>query len=624
MILRRTKTEQKRTGSGWVVEPTATQADGDEAGTGNRYKRLLSSLAEGVVVHNEVGEVVEFNDAALEILGLAPDELIGAKALDPRWRCVREDGSPFPGCDHPAEHVIATHQSQYNVVMGVGQVNSKELCWIRINAEPLFNKGTGSFEGVIASFSDINSLKKAEVAIQERERLYRQMFKNTTAVNVLIDPSDGRIVDASNAAVAFYGFPDGTLIGRRISDIDIRGEDFVRENIQKVLEHGAATLEACHRLANGDVRDILVHAGLIDLEERKYIHTITFDVTERNLYENQLREANRKLNSEQERLNEIILATNVGTWEWNLLTDEIRFNERSAEIVGYRLNELQDGGVAAWQALCHPEDFRKAKKALKRVLEGLDEYYQSEYRMRHKEGHWVWVHDRGKVVEWDGRGNPLRMSGTNSDITPSKTVEEEIRKLAQTDQLTGLSNRYQFNSMMSQVVKLNQRMDKNIVLMLLDLDRFKEVNDTYGHPVGDKLLVKVAGIIQRNCREADVVARLGGDEFAVILPMIDDVRDAAIPARRIIEEVSQPHLIAGNEVHVGISIGVSTCAQRTMDPEEIYRDADKALYRAKQCGRNRYCYYHDGLGEECSSVDKALCGRLVANSKCGGVAEGTE
>jgi diguanylate cyclase (GGDEF)-like protein/PAS domain S-box-containing protein len=574
----------------------------------NLHKRLLDSLAEGVVVHDASGAVVEFNQAALDILGLTAEELSSKTLSGTPGAFIREDGVPVARDALPGKRVLVTGEREYGVVLGVNRPNG-EFAWIRVNAEPLHNDETGTLDGVIVSFADINDVKQAEAAFREREMLYRQMFSNTTSVNILVDPEDGRIVDASHAADALYGFGDGGLIGRKIPGLDVEGTPSLRKHVAAVLEQGAVSFIVRHRVANGEIRKMQVHAGVIELHARKYIHTTNVDITERENYESMLREANRKLDEERQRLKEIIWGTNAGTWEWKIQTGETHFNERWAEIIGYTLAELEPLSIETWMAHCHPEDFEKSGELLQKTFAGETDHYECECRMRHKDGSWVWVLDRGKVVEWDADGNPLRMSGTHADITPSKAVEAEIRRLAQTDQLTGLANRYQFNSMLSQIIQINKRFEKNIVLLLMDMDYFKAVNDTFGHPVGDKLLIEVAEIIKRNCRGADVVSRLGGDEFAVVLPLMDDVRNAAIPARRIIEEVSRLRMIDGNEVHVGISIGISVCTDQTCDVNSIYRDADKALYRAKNCGRNRYCFYAEGRCNDCSVIDSELCGR---------------
>ena len=577
------------------------------------YKRLLDSLAEGVVVHDATGAVVEFNDTALELLGLTSDELMHNFLARSDFNFVREDGTPLPQDQLPVSKVLVTHKHEYGIVLGVNRPNG-EFSWIRVNAEPLRNAESGSFEGVVVSFADISNVKQAEAAFRERELLYRQMFSNTTAINILVDPEDGRIVDASQAAEVLYGFDGGGLVGRTISELDVDGVPSLRKHVAEVFEHGVLSFFVRHRLGNGEIRKMQVHAGVIELRERKYIHTTNVDITEREHYERMLTEANRKLDEERQRLNEIIWGTNAGTWEWNVQTGEVRLNERWAEMIGYTLEELEPVSIETWLTHANPEDLEKTQPMLNRVFSGEADYYECECRMRHKDGRWIWVLDRGKVVERDKDGKALRMSGTHADITPSKAVEVEIRRLAQTDQLTGLSNRYQFNSMLSQIIQINKRFEKKIVLMLLDLDRFKAVNDTFGHPVGDKLLVEVAQIIKRNCREADVVARLGGDEFAVVLPLMEDVRDAAVPAQRIIDEVSRLQMIDGNEVHVGISIGISTCTDHSANPDSIYRDADKALYRAKNCGRNRYCFYVEGGCNDCAAIEPELCGRDVIKS----------
>ncbi|NIY76105.1 diguanylate cyclase [Thalassospira sp. HF15] len=576
------------------------------------HKRLLDSLAEGVVVHDANGAVVEFNNTALEILGLTSDELTHKVPLRDGWGFIREDGTPLARGELPGRTVLVTGKREYGVVLGIKRPDDA-FAWIRVNAEPLHNEEAGTFDGVVVSFADITDVKQAEAAFRERGLLYRQMFSNTTAVNILVDPEDGRIVDASQAAEALYDFADGGLVGRKIPDLDVDGAPSLHKHVADVFEKGVLSFVVRHRLGNGEIRKMEVHAGVIELHERKYIHTTNVDITDREHYERMLTDANRKLDEERQRLNEIIWATNAGTWEWNVRTGETRFNERWAEIIGYTLEELEPVSIDTWLSHAHPEDLEKSEALLHGTFNSETEYYECECRMRHKNGSWVWVLDRGKVVEWDEEGKPLRMSGTHADITPSKAVEAEIRRLAQTDQLTGLSNRYQFNSMLSQIIEINKRFEKKIVLMLLDLDRFKAVNDTFGHPVGDKLLVEVGKIIKRNCREADVVARLGGDEFAVVLPLMEDVRDATIPAQRIIDEVSRLQMIDGNEVHVGISIGISTCADHNANPDSIYRDADKALYRAKNCGRNRFCFFVEGSCNDCSCIDAKLCGRNAVN-----------
>lgn len=174
---------------------------------------------------------------------------------------------------------------------------------------------------------------------------------------------------------------------------------------------------------------------------------------------------------------------------------------------------------------------------------------------------------------------------THDDITEKRKKDRQIELLALSDSLTSLANRPRLLRELESMVGSE---DRNFALLLLDLDHFKSVNDSLGHPVGDKLLIEVAERIKRTCREGDVVARLGGDEFAVIAKDLQAVKDASKLAARLIQEVSQPYLVASHELVIGVSIGIALAHSTDLAPEVLMQDADVALYRAKAEGRNAY------------------------------------
>lgn len=190
-------------------------------------------------------------------------------------------------------------------------------------------------------------------------------------------------------------------------------------------------------------------------------------------------------------------------------------------------------------------------------------------------------------------GDELKITGVVRDITEHKEWEEEIKRLAMTDPLTGLANRNRYNQRLEEAVSLSKRLKQPFALLLIDLDKFKPVNDTYGHPVGDSLLRHVAERLIQICREIDTVARLGGDEFAVILAPTEERQDADVPAQRIIDKLSQPVTIEENIITIGASIGISCYPTLSNDIEELQRQADNALYQAKKSGRNTYCTFHN-------------------------------
>lgn len=194
-------------------------------------------------------------------------------------------------------------------------------------------------------------------------------------------------------------------------------------------------------------------------------------------------------------------------------------------------------------------------------------------------------------------GDKTKFAGVIRDITDRKQVEEKIRLLAMTDPLTGLANRNQFNRRFEDAMAFARRQNNEMALLMIDLDKFKPINDTFGHPVGDALLVEVASILNNICRDTDTVARLGGDEFAVICSLIKNSVDVETPAARLVEKIQQPINIDGNEVQIGTSIGISIYPKDGEDIETLIRNADLALYRAKESGRNMFCLYHDKLDD---------------------------
>lgn len=195
----------------------------------------------------------------------------------------------------------------------------------------------------------------------------------------------------------------------------------------------------------------------------------------------------------------------------------------------------------------------------------------------------------------DSSGAITGFGSTSTDITDRKRAEEDIHHLAMSDPLTGLANRNSFVSHLEEAVSMAKRTGKAIALMMLDLDKFKPVNDTYGHVVGDALLKEVSGKMKAVCRETDIVARLGGDEFAIILTTLDKPDDVKIPADRIVEDIGAATSIDGHTVKIGVSIGISFYPTDAADPDQMIRNSDLALYRAKAEGRGKSCTYDKTL-----------------------------
>jgi diguanylate cyclase (GGDEF)-like protein len=220
------------------------------------------------------------------------------------------------------------------------------------------------------------------------------------------------------------------------------------------------------------------------------------------------------------------------------------------------------------------------------VLKGARPSYGVEHRVRTKLGDWRWLISRGRVTERDPQtGRALRMIGTNVDITDRKRIEEAAQSAAQSDPLTGLANRRAFHESLRMALARSRRSGNDIAVLYLDLDRFKQVNDKFGHAAGDRLLRHVALRLRGSVRQSDTVARFGGDEFVVLLEDLRDREHAVAVVEKIIEEMRRPLNLEGFEVSVTTSIGLAY-ANAGVEPETLVKRADKALYEAKAAGRD--------------------------------------
>jgi len=248
--------------------------------------------------------------------------------------------------------------------------------------------------------------------------------------------------------------------------------------------------------------------------------------------------------------------------------------------VGHKLYELGNG---QW-------DIAPLRQILIEVLEKQEniEGYEVDHIFP-KIGHKVMLLNARKIFFKSQNTKMILLA--LEDITERKKAQAEIKRLAMTDSLTGLANRNQFNERFQQSISLARREGKHLAIMVLDLDNFKQVNDTFGHPTGDALLVKVAEILQKHCRETDVVGRLGGDEFVILVVHYEDDTNVKSIAERIIADLQSPIFIMGNEIRIGISIGISIFSHD--DGKELIRKADLALYEAKKRGRNCYRVHSD-------------------------------
>ncbi|NVN89747.1 MAG: EAL domain-containing protein [Desulfuromonadales bacterium] len=290
----------------------------------------------------------------------------------------------------------------------------------------------------------------------------------------------------------------------------------------------------------------------------------------------------------------------LGSWEWNVENDRMRWSDAVYEIFNVDPQEL-DKTYQAFLNFIHPLDKELVSSAVEEALTQ-KKPYSIDHQILLPDGRERFVHSEAEVIA-DKNGKPVRMAGIMQDITERKEAEKQIRNLAYFDSLTGLPNRILFKENLDHALAHAGRKSSKVATLFLDLDRFKWINDTMGHSVGDKLLQEFASRLSKTVRKSDCIthdnlsqpfysiARLGGDEFTIILDDINRSQDAAIVARRIIEESSKPFFLEGHEVFVTASIGISIYPDDANDIVTLIKYADTAMYHAKDLGKNNFQFY---------------------------------
>ncbi len=443
--------------------------------------------------------------------------------------------------------------------------------------------------GVYGLYRDITERKRAEEALRTSEEKFFKAFQLSPDLLTLSSIDDGTLLDVNDAFVRTTGYAREELLGRPAPELNLWVNLAERQElVDQLRRQGVAhNLELSFRTKGGDVRIGLLSAEILHISGRPCMLTVSNDITERKA-------AQRALEASEERYALAASGANDGLWDWDLSTDRVYFSPRWKAMLGY-----EDGDVGStpdeWFRRVHAADMDRVRATLDAHLEGRTDHFESEHRMLCREGTYRWVLSRGIAVR-DGEGKPHRLAGSMTDVSLRKSAEEKLLHEAIHDVLTGLPNRALFMDLLGRsVARSRRRKGYLFAVLFLDLDRFKIVNDSLGHLVGDQLLVGIARRLEKVLRPEDTVARLGGDEFTVLLEDINDASDPTRVAERVHKELEAPFLISGHEVYTTVSIGIALSATGYDAPDHILRDADTAMYRAKALGKARHEVFDTGM-----------------------------
>ena len=402
---------------------------------------------------------------------------------------------------------------------------------------------------------------------------------------------DGKFLSCNPQLERYFGASEAEIVGRTDYDfVDRQMADLFRENDRKALEvNRSRANEEWLTFATDGYRGLFetVKTPMWDRTGQLIgVLGIARDITARY-------RAEKAAKISKTRLRVALDATQIAIWEWDIKRDRWYASRVYYTGLGYT-PEPGRGNTEVWMERVHPEDSAMVRATIEAVLRGDSEVYEYEARLRHRDGSYRWTSARGKATARDAQGRATRMLGVRWDITEKKRAEERVEHLAHYDTLTGLPNRVLLSERMSDAIALALATRETLAILVLDVDKFKSVNDTFGHAIGDELLLEVAKRIQSLAREEDLVACIGGDTFVMVLPAAK-TGQAARTAQRLLDSMSTPFWARQLEFVVTPSIGIALCPTHGVDFDALLKCADVAMHRAKRHGRNHYVFFSEDM-----------------------------
>jgi diguanylate cyclase (GGDEF)-like protein/PAS domain S-box-containing protein len=539
-----------------------------------RFRSLVQNSSDVITILDADGTVHYVSPAIERMLGYQPQERMGRSGFEllhpedlPRARSTFTEALRNPGVTLPLG-VRMRHRE--------GSWRDVELTGTNLLDDPAVG-------GIVLNWRDITEHKQAVEALKESEERFRTAFENAP-LGVALISLDGRRFRANRALCEMLGCSEEDLLEDYLEHVHPDDRQISTEHFQRALEEGAGSYELERRYlrADGHVVWNLTSVSLIRDSKENPSHFICLhqDITERKKAEEALRQS-------EEQFRTIFEDAPIGVALVGLDGRRLSVNRAMCEILGYSQEELLG---EAYIDVVHPDDREMSAEHLRRALEGGPESYTLERRYVHAGGHAVWNLTSVSVIR-DSEGNPSHLVCLHQDITDRKKLEEKLSYQVLHDSLTGLPNRELFMDHLEKALARLERREEPIAVLFVDLDNFKDVNDSLGHEAGDQLLVALAERLKRCIRPEDTVARLAGDEFVVLLEGVADPDDATRAGERITEASSAPFYLEGQEVFVSVSIGIATTTNASDEPKDLLRNADLALYEAKGKGKAQHIHF---------------------------------
>jgi diguanylate cyclase (GGDEF)-like protein/PAS domain S-box-containing protein len=552
----------------------------------------LASISQGILMIAPDGRITTYNQRVCDLLDIPESVLAGRPTLQDLTVLQLARGDFGPDAQ-----AIEADVRAYAIAPGTVLTPPSYLRTTLAGRVLEVKTKTLPSGAMVRTFADVTDYVEAEAALRASEETIRQTTSQVPGMVFRVRLTyDGtrKYSFVSEGVRDLYGIePAQVLANGNLLQTFRHPEDaaVVDAELQKAaFSTLPMTMQFRVRLRDGTVKWAQMTSICVSADDLGTVRTgVTFDITTSKLAEVQLRET-------EERWKLALDSTGDGVWDWNIQSGEEIYSRRFMEMYGFDAGEI-DSRALEFDNRTHPEDKEQLLRVRQAHLDGLTPTYVNEHRIRCKDGSWKWIMTRGMVISRDAAGKPLRMIGTHTDITSRKQSEALIWQQANFDALTGLPNRRMLRDRVEQEIKKGRRDDGHLAILFIDLDHFKEVNDTLGHDRGDLLLIEAARRIRACVRESDTVARMGGDEFTVVLPDLSGSESMARITQDILNAMAEVFQLGDEQVFVSASIGITVFPQDATEVEGLFKNADQALYVAKGAGRNRFSFFTPALQE---------------------------
>lgn len=533
----------------------------------------FASAPDGLAVFDRDGVPVAYNAAFVTLWNFPPALLQRRQPGELRDWASRQLKDPGPVLRRLQQ------QGQAGSVPTLDEVERSDGRVFERQSAPLDSAG---FPGLtVVRWRDISDRRRAEAALKQAQARLAALFDHALNAILLAD-DQGRCLDANPAACALLGLAREQLLATAVDQVMAMPGSAFEATWAEFLRQGSATGDVSLQRSDGSTR-IARFSAVAHILPGVHLSIMT-DVTEERQSRQRLLEAAAQMET-------AMTSADVVFWSVDLVRDEVAAANPDwlQQTLGYAPGEIAPG-MAAWNSLVHPDDVEHREAAWQAHVQGSSPGFESEFRMRHKDGRWIWMLSRGRAMERDASGKATRVVGTRIDITRRKLAEQQLQEQAFTDGLTHTLNRRRFLELAEVEMARSRRHDQPLALLMIDLDHFKAVNDRHGHAGGDAVLQAFVRTASQITRGSDLFGRVGGEEFAALLPQTDLGGGTAFALRLQALVQSQPVALPKGLVRYTVSIGVAARAAGTADPstvESLMLAADTALYGAKHSGRNR-------------------------------------